>query len=197
MTILRKVLRAFPLDISLFRVFQFNNSDFEIWQHLATGSVAVLVREVPVMTEARTSWTAATWIYVLAGHVVYQCVGKAWGCNELCWYKCAGVDKVLKIWGTFQKQGLWEEGGPWGRRGNQSANTILFLFLFAAQEWRPCLTTPRCTTTMPIFWKTRAVTLRRSTTTKLLSSKSLEGWVGFWLCSAVQPAGSPALPHWE
>lgn len=49
MAVLQKVLYAFPLNISLFRVFQFNNSDFEIRQHLATGSVAVLA------TASRTS----------------------------------------------------------------------------------------------------------------------------------------------
>lgn len=81
------------------------------------------------------------------------------------------VTRCSKSKQTFQKKGPWEEGGPWGRWSNLAANTILLLFLFAAQEWRPCPTTPRCTTTTPIFLKTRAVTLKRSTTTKLLSSK--------------------------
>lgn len=92
-----------------------------------------------------------------------------------------GAQNQSKLFGT---KGPWEEGGPWGRWVNLAANTVLLLFLFAAQEWRPCPTTPRCTTTTPISWKTRAVMLRRSTTTKLLSSKCLKGPVGLRPCGA-------------
>lgn len=41
--VLQKVLHTFPLNIRLFRVFQFNTLCFELPQCLATGKVAMLV----------------------------------------------------------------------------------------------------------------------------------------------------------